>query len=103
MGAYLTRGCTGCHGAHLSGGPIPGAPVEEVGVPPNITFHASGLSGWTETDLRAALREGRTPSGVALDSTFMPWRTTFSFLTDEEIGAVYDYLQTVPHRPEGER
>jgi mono/diheme cytochrome c family protein len=103
MGAYLTRGCTGCHGANLSGGPIPGAPVDQTGIPPNLTFHASGLAGWTEADLRAALREGRTPSGATLSPAFMPWQTTFRFLTDEEIGAVYDYLQTVPHRPEGER
>lgn len=103
MGAYIVRGCTGCHGAHLSGGPIPGAPVEQVGTPPNITFHASGLAGWSEADLRTALRDGTTPDGRTLSPTFMPWRTTFSRLTDEEIGAVHDYLRTVPHRPEGER
>jgi mono/diheme cytochrome c family protein len=103
MGAYLVRGCTGCHGAHLSGGPIPGAPVEEVGIPVNLTFHATGLAGWSEADFRTALREGRTRDGATLSPTFMPWQTTLRFMSDEEIGAVYDYLQTVPHRPEGER
>jgi mono/diheme cytochrome c family protein len=103
LGHYGALGCTGCHGANLSGGPIPGAPVEQTGVPPNLTFHATGLAGWTEADFRTALREGRRPDGTELNPAFMPWRTTYRFMTDDEIGAVYDYLQTVPHRPEGER
>lgn len=103
MGAYIVDGCTGCHGATLSGGPVPGAPVEQMGIPPNLTFHETGLGRWTEADLRTALREGRTPEGTTLNDAFMPWETTFSRLTDEEIGAVYDHLRSVPHRPEGER
>lgn len=103
MGEFLARGCTGCHGAHLSGGAIPGAPPEDTGLPLNITFHETGLASWTEADFRASLREGRTPDGRHLSEDFMPWRTGFRFLNDDEIGALYDYLQTVPHRPEGER
>ena len=103
LGAYLARGCTGCHGAHFSGGPIPGAPVDQVGIPRNITFHATGLAGWSEADFSTALREGRTPDGATLNPAFMPYSVMSSFMTDVEIGAMYDYLQTVPHRPEGER
>lgn len=102
MGAFLARGCTGCHGAHLSGGPIPGAPPE-LGLPRNLTFHATGLAGWTEADLVAALREGRTRDGGTLNPDQMPWRVMSSYLSDDEIGSLYDYLETVPHRPEGER
>ncbi len=103
MGAYLALGCTGCHGAHLSGGPIPGAPVEQTGVPPNLTFHETGLASWSEADFRTALREGRRPDGTVMNSAFMPWRTTYRFLTEDELGALYDQLRTLPHRPEGER
>jgi mono/diheme cytochrome c family protein len=103
MGEYLARGCTGCHGAHLSGGPIPGAPVDQVGIPRNITFHATGLAGWTEADFRTALREGRARDGSTLNPAFMPYLVASRFMTDAEIGAIYDHLQTVPHRPEGER
>ena len=102
MGAYLARGCMGCHGEHLSGGPIPGAPPE-MGMPRNLTFHETGLAGWTEADLRAALHEGRTPDGGTLNPEQMPWRVMSAFLSDDEVGSLYDYLATVPHRPEGER
>lgn len=102
LGAYIGRGCTGCHGEHLSGGPIPGAPPE-MGTPRNLTFHETGLAGWTEADLATALREGRTPDGGTLSPDRMPWRVMSAYLSDDEIGSLYDFLQTVPHRPEGER
>lgn len=102
LGAYLARGCTNCHGAGLSGGAIPGAPPS-MGVPRNITFDETGLAGWSEADLRTALREGRTPDGGTLRPEQMPWRSMLRYLSDDEIGALYDHLRTVPHRPEGER
>lgn len=102
MGAYLGRMCTNCHGAHLSGGPVPGAPPE-MGIPANITFDETGLAGWSEEDFRRVLREGQTPDGRQIDPAQMPWRTFLSHLSDDEIGALYDYLQTVPHRHAGER
>lgn len=101
-GAYLASGCTGCHGEQFSGGPVPGAPPEVVGIPPNLTPDESGLKGWTETDFFAALREGRTPSGATLDPKKMPWRS-MSKMTDTELGALWAFLQTVPARPEGNR
>jgi len=103
MGHFIALGCTGCHGHQLSGGPIPGAPPDQTGLPPNLTFHATGLAGWTEEQFRTAMREGRRPDGTELNPEFMPWQSTYRYLTDDEVGALYDYLQTVPHRPEGER
>jgi mono/diheme cytochrome c family protein len=100
-GAYLARMCTGCHGVQLSGGPIPGAPPE-LGNPRNITFHETGLAGWTEDDFRRAMREGVSRDGSALNPAQMPWRD-IGRMTDDEIGAIYLYLQTVPHVPEGSR
>ena len=100
-GAYLARLCTGCHGAGFAGGPIPGAPPE-LGTPRNITFDESGLAGWTEDQFRVAMREGRTPDGGELNRTQMPW-PELGRMTDDELGAIYLYLQSVPHRPEGAR
>ncbi len=100
-GEYLARLCTGCHGATFSGGPIPGAPPE-LGLPRNITFHETGLASWSEDDFRVAMREGRTPDGSTLNRAQMPW-PELGRMTDDELGAIYLYLQTLPHRPEGER
>jgi mono/diheme cytochrome c family protein len=100
-GAYLARLCTGCHGMQLSGGPIPGAPPE-LGNPRNLTFDDSGLAGWSEADFVRAMREGRTRDGTTLDRRQMPW-PDLGRMTDDELGAIYLYLQTVPHVEEGNR
>lgn len=99
-GRYLASvgGCTGCHGAGLSGGPIPGAPPE-FKVPSNIT--PGGIGAWTEADFMRALRTGRRPDGTAID-TAMPWRLAGQ-MSDEEIRAVYAYLRTLPRTPFGNR
>lgn len=100
-GEYLSRLCTGCHGEHLSGGPIPGAPPE-MGTPLNLTPDASGLQGWTEEQFRTVLREGRRPGGQQISPTQMPY-PALARMTDDEIGAIWMYLQTVPALPEGSR
>ncbi|MDQ3036897.1 MAG: cytochrome c [Myxococcota bacterium] len=100
-GAYLARLCTGCHGMQLSGGPIPGAPAE-LGNPRNLTFDETGLAGWSEQDFVRSMREGVTPDGATLDRRQMPW-PDLSRMTDDELGAIYLYLQTVPHVAEGNR
>lgn len=100
-GAYIGRLCMGCHGEHLSGGPIPGAPPE-MGTPLNLTPHETGLAGWTEEQFRAVLRTGRTPSGHEINPQQMPW-PALGRMTDDEIGALFMYLQSVPPMPEGSR
>lgn len=100
-GAYLGRLCMGCHGEHLSGGPIPGAPPE-MGVPLNLTPHDTGLAGWTEEQFRTVIRTGVTPSGHQIRPEQMPW-TALSRMTDDEIGALFLYLQSLPPLPEGSR
>ena len=69
-GAYLVRGCTGCHGDGLSGGPIPGAPPSTP-VPLNLTPHETGLAAWTYEDFDKLLTQGVRKSGKKLDP-FMP-------------------------------
>lgn len=89
-GEYLAATCMGCHGDNFGGGIAlePGAPPSA-----NITFHPDGIASWTLADFSTAIRTGITPGGDELDSS-MPWQS-FSALTDDEIEALYVYLQTV--------
>ena len=45
------------------------------------------------------LTKGKDPTGHQLDA-FMPWRTIRN-MTDDELEAIFTYLQTVPKRPTG--
>jgi mono/diheme cytochrome c family protein len=101
FGEYLAVGCIGCHGDNYSGGPIPGMPPD---TPPaaNLTPDpATGLGDWTEEDFVVAMRQGKRPDGTTIDP-FMPW-PNFSQMTDEELGALWLYLQSLPARPYGNR
>ncbi|GAB4112500.1 MAG: cytochrome c [Roseiflexaceae bacterium] len=100
-GRYLARtsGCMGCHGATLSGGPIPGGPPG-FPIPPNIT-PAGAIQGWTDEQLRHAIREGTRPDGSQLNS-FMPYQY-YAGMTEEEIQAIIAYLRQVPAKPYGGR
>jgi cytochrome c553 len=100
-GGYLANGCTGCHGEHFSGGPIPGAPPE-LGVPRNLTPHETGLAAWTEAEFVAVMREGKRPDGTQVDPRQMPY-PILGLMTDVELEALWAYLRTVPPRPFGER
>lgn len=102
FGAYLAVGCMSCHGEGLSGGPIPGAPVEAVGIPKNLTLHETGLKGWTKEQFAAAVREGKRPDGTPINPKFMPW-TTLSRLSDVEVGALWAYLSSLEPKPFGGR
>jgi mono/diheme cytochrome c family protein len=100
-GRYLSEigGCTGCHGATLSGGPIPGAPPE---MKPSANITPEGIGSWTEADFFKALREGMRPNGIAIDTLSMPIPMT-RLMTDLETRALYLYLRTVPPKAAGGR
>lgn len=98
-GEYVAAACTGCHGPGLSGGSIPGTPPDW---PPASNITPGGdLADWSEDDFITALRTGVTPSGYEL-SEFMPWQTTAK-MTDQELKALWLYLQSLPARPTGQR
>jgi len=96
-GKYLAdvSGCHGCHGFGLSGGRVAGPP--DLPLAANLT--PTGLGTWTEADFLRAMREGLRPDGRRLDE-FMPWRY-FGAMTDEELEALWMYLQSVPARATG--
>jgi mono/diheme cytochrome c family protein len=95
-GQYLTRICTNCHGANLNGAPF-GPPGQEVPTP-NLT-PAGELGSWSEQDFIKTLRTGVTPSGHQL-SEEMPWKY-FGQMSDEELGAVWLYLHSLPALDQG--
>ncbi|MBM4361364.1 MAG: cytochrome C [Deltaproteobacteria bacterium] len=100
-GRFIARLCTGCHGEHLSGGPIPGAPPD-MPPPRNLTPHETGLAAWSLDDFKRALVQGKRPDGTALDGKWMPFEA-FSHMDETELAALWDALRATPPRPLGER
>jgi mono/diheme cytochrome c family protein len=92
-GKYIAAvGCQGCHGPALAGGPIVGGAPDW---PPasNLT-PAGGIRTWTEAQFTAFMRTGKRPDGSPVNEV-MPIRLT-KRLTDEELRALWLYLQTLP-------
>ncbi len=92
-GNYIAAvGCQGCHGLALAGGPIEGGAPDW---PPSANLTPAGsLKSWTEAGFTSFLRTGRRPDGTPV-SDVMPIRLTKG-LTDEEVHALWLYLQTLP-------
>jgi mono/diheme cytochrome c family protein len=99
-GAYLAlnAGCPSCHGPGLSGGKIPQAPPNTV---PAANITPAGLGAWSEADFFKVMRTGTRPDGRRLDP-FMPW-PYFAQMTDDELRAIWRFLQVIPPRPTGTR
>ncbi len=97
-GDYIVRTgqCRTCHGATLMGGkdPDPNAPPA-----PNLT-RSGDLAGWSEEDLLTAMRTGLAPDGRTL-SAYMPYKY-LGQMTDDELRAVWLYLQSLPGTSTGE-
>ncbi len=96
-GEYLTRTCTECHGANLNGAPF-GPPGEEV-PSPNLT-PGGELAAWSEAEFFTTMRSGLTPGGRQLNAD-MPW-PYFGQMSDEELRAVWLYLQSLPALKQGD-
>lgn len=99
-GSFLSGLCSGCHGEHLSGGPLPGAPPS-IPTPLNLTPDASGLAGWTFEDFDKLMRQGIRKNGKTLDP-FMPIESWRNF-DDVEMHALWAYLSALPPAPFGNR
>nr|WKN37445.1 cytochrome c [Tunicatimonas sp. TK19036] len=89
-GKYLAASCAGCHGTNFKG-----APGKEPGSPMAADLTRSGnLTKWNEAQFMEVLRTGNTPEGKSMDPKFMPW-SAFQHFSDDELKALYLYLQTV--------
>jgi mono/diheme cytochrome c family protein len=93
LGKHLAATCSGCHGARYTGGPVRGGDPRW---PParNLTFHTSGLAGWSLGDFTTALRDGQRPDGTQIHEP-MPIPYT-SKLSAAEIEALYMYFRSLP-------
>jgi mono/diheme cytochrome c family protein len=90
-GGYLAvlGGCFSCHGADLHGRTLRGVFAPDVS--------QGGIGTWSAADFTTAMRAGRTPDGRTLAAP-MPW-PKIGRLTDAELAALYNYLESVPARP----
>lgn len=113
-GEYLSR-IAACHECHTpkddKGNPIPGKDLAggwEMHTPffrvvtANITPHPSNWMGHaTKAEFIgrfhafAGVTAANAPQAQKGRNTLMPW-LTYSGMTDEDLGALYDYLKTVP-------
>lgn len=91
-GGYLVTlaSCRDCHGANLAGGTDPNTPLG-----PNITTTTVG--DWSDEDFLTLMHEG-TPPGGGLLSDEMPWKA-YGGMTDDELKAIFAYLQTTDRLP----
>jgi len=108
-GKYLVSiaGCTDCHTpgyffgkpdmARYLGGSEVGFEIPGLGIfhGPNLTPDKdTGLGGWTDAQIAAALTEGKRPDGREL-APIMPWRA-FAGLAKEDVGAIVAFLRGIP-------
>ena len=93
-GMYLARTCTLCHGSELNG-----QTIFDGSVALNLT-PGGEMRGWSEEDFIATMRTGVTPNGHQLKDV-MPWKY-FGQMTDDELKAVWMYLQSLPALPQSE-
>lgn len=101
-GAYVANTCIGCHGEHLSGGKIPGAPPDWPAAANLTTGDGSALTRYADAESMIAMfRSGKRPDGSAV-STVMPFGG-LKEMNDTDVRALYLHLKSVPPRPIGQR
>jgi mono/diheme cytochrome c family protein len=95
-------GCANCHStpatrlgagapAPLSGGPQLRSALFGTAYGRNLTPDDSGLAGWSELELKRALRSGRSRDGRAIHWQAMPW-DHYSNWNEEDLQALVFYL-----------
>ncbi|HEX5840645.1 MAG TPA: c-type cytochrome [Anaerolineales bacterium] len=97
-GEYIvnTYDCRICHGQTLNGGRHADPTIQRIS--PNLT-PGGELAFWTEEDFINTIRTGVTPGGHPLDPELMPWQE-YAKLHDDELRAVWLYLQSLPELPQ---
>jgi mono/diheme cytochrome c family protein len=100
-GEYLSISCKVCHGLTLSGGEIPGFPVEWPATSNLTPGKGSRLPAWGEGGFIEIIHFG-VKHGRAINSNYMPWKS-YRHMTDDELRAVYMYLMSLPPKDFGNR
>ena len=100
-GRYLAVGCTGCHSPNFGGGKIPGVPPDWPWAANLTEDSPTGVQSWSEEEFKTALRTGRRPGGAApMEAPYMPINA-FRNLNDDELTALYLFVQTLEPVEEG--
>lgn len=99
-GEYIAKAanCVSCHttegGQPFAGGVPFETPFGTI-YSPNITpDQQTGIGSWSESEFRAALKQGLRPDGEHLYPVF-PY-TAYTGMSDDDVSALYAYLQDVP-------
>ncbi|MBX3618592.1 MAG: c-type cytochrome [Rhizobacter sp.] len=101
-GAYVANSCIGCHGAHLSGGKIPGAPPEWPAAANLTPGEGSALAHYPTAEAFAQmLKTGKRPDGSEV-SKVMPF-LSLKEMNDTDVRAVYLHLKSLPPMAAGNR
>jgi mono/diheme cytochrome c family protein len=100
-GEYLSGSCKVCHGLTLSGGEIPGFPPEWPSAPNLTSGEGSRLPAWGVDGFIQIIRTGQK-HGRAINPEYMPWES-YRHMTDDELRAVYLYLQSLLPKAFGNR
>ena len=101
-GQYIAQGCTGCHGAHFSGGKIPGTPPAWPAAA-NLTPALDGAMAHyaSAQQFKSMLRTGKRPDGSSV-SDVMPFKS-LAYMSDPELDALFAFLKSLDPRPSGQR
>ena len=112
-GEYLVKGasCTDCHSPSKDGVPIPGKEFSggiEINLPGNTVVRTANITPDNETGLGLWTKEQfikrfkqctepgyTTPYKPGEFQTVMPW-SVYGGMIEEDLGAIYDYLRTLP-------
>lgn len=112
-GKYLVElaSCTDCHtpsdegkpieGKYMAGGTEINLPGNTVVRPHNLTPDETGLGLWTREQFIKRFKDasdpayGNTPYIPGQFQTAMPW-TVYAGMSEQDLGAIYDYLKTIP-------
>lgn len=98
-GGYLVwlGQCHDCHGPSLSGRqlPLPGEPPSR-----NLT-PGGELAGWSQQDFIRTIRTGVTPSGDKLRPPMTDVLQAMRLQSDDQLTAIYLYLQSLPPKEFG--
>jgi cytochrome c1 len=79
-------------GYYGGGNPIAGYDGQ-ITLSANLTPHPEyGLGNWTLAEFSRAVRSGQRPDGTALSDAMPP----FASFSEEEVAAIWAFLQTVP-------
>ncbi|MGF6709563.1 mono/diheme cytochrome c family protein [Luteibacter sp. W1I16] len=108
-GAYLVQGighCNECHARRNSFGAMVDDPFLAGGIVPVQNWYApdlsmgagGGLAGWTEADVAALLKTGRSRKGTAFGPMAEVVMRSTQHLSDSDLAAMATYLKSLPPR-----